>query len=133
MLKLTAKFLIVVLFMAMIFAPSTAEALRQATLTPSPTFIPPSVTPTYYSYACPVGTPLGWGTYTPSPLWLSTCNSCPSLPTSTAAATFTPSMLTMTALYQTGTPTRTATATIIPSVTATATNTGSGFITLSSG
>jgi hypothetical protein len=97
--------------------PVSAEVLRQITITPSPTFIPPSITPTTYSYACPVGTPLGWGTYTPSPLWQTTCGACASLPTSTIVPTSTIIPLTGTAMALT------ATSTITPSPSPTVTPT----------
>ncbi|MBI3167258.1 MAG: hypothetical protein HYZ22_02185 [Chloroflexi bacterium] len=54
--------------------------------TSTPTFIPPSVTPTSLEFTCPVGTPAGWGTYTPSALWQLECSSCASVVTPTVPA-----------------------------------------------
>jgi hypothetical protein len=112
-------------------APAGASALWQATITPSATFIPPSVTPTAKLFDCPIGTPLGWGTYTPSPLWQTTCGACASIPTSTIEPTFTPSPV---ATWDgTGTPpatstiTPTATVTITPTATATPPYSGYAF------
>jgi hypothetical protein len=69
--------------------PFVAAAAYQATVTPFPTwtasvtFVPPTpIAPTMDS-ACPVGTPLGWGIYTPSALWQITCGSCPAVPQNT--------------------------------------------------
>jgi len=50
------------------------------------TFIPPSVTPTLNAFNCPIGTPAGWGTYTPSAMWLVECGNCGSVVTSTPTA-----------------------------------------------
>ncbi|MBI5945357.1 MAG: hypothetical protein HY864_13390 [Chloroflexi bacterium] len=66
-------FLAVSFFVGFSFiAPASVYAYQLATAT----FIPPSATPTSASYSCPVGTPAGWGTYTPSPLWELTCGNC---------------------------------------------------------
>lgn len=50
-----------------------------ATITATQTFIPPSPTATGFAKSCPVGTPAGWGTYTPSPLWGLECGACASI------------------------------------------------------
>lgn len=74
-----------------LLSPGGVMALSQLA-TNTPTFIPPSVTPTDINFTCPIGTPAGWGTYTPSALWQLECSSCASVatPTMTAAPTFTP-------------------------------------------
>lgn len=51
-----------------------AQSSKQ--IVPTATFIPPSLTPTPFDPGCPPGTPSGWGTYTPSPLWLLECEHC---------------------------------------------------------
>lgn len=112
MKKLTVTFVILILLV--MSTPVGAEVLRQVTVTPSPTFIPPSVTPTSIAFACPVGTPLGYGTYTPSPLWNATCGACASLPTSTVVPTLTIPPLTLTSAWLTATSTPTRTPTSIP-------------------
>jgi hypothetical protein len=104
-----------------------SEAIGQVVATVTNTFIPPSVTPTDSNFACPVGTPAGWGTYTPSPLWLVQCSGCsvvvtPTVadpPTSTTVPTFvsTQAAMTGTAQFLTGTPT--VTQTVTQTVTAT--------------
>jgi len=65
-----------------------------STPTPTPTSSWPSLidTPTPYddyrgSYACPTGTPVGWGTVTPSVDWVLSCWSCLSTPTPTFTVT----------------------------------------------
>lgn len=128
-MKTKAMSTLVFVFFAMAFAFLPVSALGAMAATPSPTFIPPSITPTPYLYDCPVGTPLGWGTYTPSPLWLSTCGSCASLPTSTLEPTGTLNPLTATAQYLTGTPTPTTTGTPTgtPEILATPTLQGAAF------
>ncbi len=101
-----------------------------ATATVTGTFIPPSVTPTRLNFACPVGTPAGWGTYTPSALWELECSSCGSVATVTPTGTVVPTLdgtlypteisATGTAQFLTGTPTSlgtgTPSATVSPSL-----------------
>ena len=53
------------------------------------TFIPPSPSPTPINKTCPVGTPSGWGTYTPSPLWAIECGQCEAV-AGTATPTISP-------------------------------------------
>lgn len=99
-------------------SPGAVALARQVTATITATFIPPSVTPTtMYNFECPVGTPAGWGTYTPSPLWYLECEYCVWTPTSTALPpTITPTH------DGTGTPYPTATVTLTPAVTSTPSN-----------
>lgn len=96
-------------------SPGAVALARQVTATITATFIPPSVTPTtMYNFECPVGTPAGWGTYTPSPLWYLECEYCVWTPTSTALPpTITPTH------DGTGTPYPTATVTTTPVYTPT--------------
>lgn len=62
-----------------------------ATITATQTFIPPSPTATGFVKSCPIGTPAGWGTYTPSPLWGLECGACASIQgTGTPTQTVTP-------------------------------------------
>jgi len=121
-------------------SPGGVMALAQLA-TSTPTFIPPSVTPTGGLFECPVGTPAGWGTYTPSALWELECSSCASVvtPTSTTEPTFTPNP---TYVYLTQAACQTApvggevcytalapTSTVVPSVTPTVTPTGNVYFT----
>lgn len=101
-------------------SPGAVALARQVTATITATFIPPSVTPTtMYNFECPVGTPAGWGTYTPSPLWYLECEYCVWTPTSTALPpTITPTH------DGTGTPYPTSTITVTPSITGTPTGEG---------
>jgi len=46
----------------------------------------PGFTPTGVSFVCPLTTPVGWGTYTPSPLWMIECAGCGATLTSTVTA-----------------------------------------------
>lgn len=95
-----------------------AVALYQA-VTATNTFIPPSVTPSPSNFTCPSGTPAGWGTYTPSPLWELQCSNCSIVTTPTGTGLPVPTLngtqfptqyaATGTAQYLTGTPTSTAT------------------------
>ena len=80
--KLLAYLLCSALLGFLFVSPIAAFAYQIGTATA--TFIPPSPTPTHYSYSCPVGTPAGWGTYTPSPLWDLTCSNCSIITTPTA-------------------------------------------------
>lgn len=100
----------------------TSTVTPFATWTGTATFIPPSSTPTSLSVSCPIGTPAGWGTYTPSPLWGLQCGACSAINTATPTATVTAAP---TYYYSgTGTPpatyTPTATATSTPTATPTA-------------
>jgi hypothetical protein len=115
---------------ALFLAPVSAGASALiATLTASPTFIPPSATPTAYNKICPIGTPAGWGTYTPSPLWSLECGSCNSFMTSTPTSSPSPyptySGTGTPTIYPTITPTNTVTPTSTP-VTASTISCGSG-------
>jgi len=75
------------------------KSIQQATITATNTFIPPTPTATLaINSTCPQGTPAGWGTYTPSPLWLLECGNCQSVvgtgtPTSTATPLYSPTPL----------------------------------------
>jgi len=104
--------------------PVMVQAADVFQVTSTATFIPPSPTPTQSNFVCPVGTPAGWGTYTPSALWMVECSSCGSVGTPTGTATLTPTAtlapLTATAQYLTGTPTAT--------ITPTSSGPGGGFI-----
>lgn len=91
--------LIAFALLAFAFSPALANAVIQA-VTATPTFVPPSVTPTTIYKTCPVGTPAGWGTYTPSPLWALECSQCAIITTPTSTASPTATAL----YYGTGTP-----------------------------
>jgi len=80
------------------------------------TLIPPTVTSTPFNLLCPIGTPYGYGTYTPSPLWLLECGHCEGY-VGTPTATFTPSPFPT--WDGTGTPSPTVTVTSSPTVTPT--------------
>lgn len=98
--------------------PLTETAWYQTTGTPPPLTgtVSPTVTSTL-DPSCPGGTPVGWGTFTPSPLWLLECGDCfaPGTSTPTVTATFdatsypTQFFETATSQYLTGTPTFTPT------------------------
>lgn len=90
-------------------APAGVISAQSETPTPTATFIPPTPSPTPIDLACPVGTPVGYGTYTPSPLWNLSCGGC-AVPSVTASPipTGTPNAL--------GTPAPTFTPTIAPTL-----------------
>jgi len=111
--------------------PTIAYAqVTTVTVTPTITAPPPyqpDINYTPMDFECPEGTPIGWGTVTPSASWLLLCDECipSSLQTSTAIleptmdATQYPTEYagTATAEYLTGTPTPSVTETIIPTGT----------------
>jgi len=121
---LFVSFVLVLVLGSLVTSPVTAKIIAQVTA--SPTFIPPSATSSPYPFTCPVGTPLGYGTYTPSPLWLSTCGSCGSLPTNTIIPTLTLPSVIQTSNALTASPTTTATTTPTATLTRTPTATPSG-------
>lgn len=91
------------------------QATSTNTLWPTPTLPFSQVTPTIpVNLTCPVGTPYGYGTITPNPLWELICVDC--LPTGTAYPTWTIPPEVQTAFAQTATSTSTP-------ITPTATNT----------
>jgi hypothetical protein len=94
---------------------------RQVLATVTSTFIPPSPSPTPFDASCPVGTPAGWGTYTPSPLWSVECGACAVIvtPTLTLTPSPVPTWSGIGTPPATGTGTPLATVTGTPLVTAT--------------
>lgn len=108
-LAVVCGFFMVGLFVSPVFAYDFLQVTSTAT------FKPPSPVPTVINKVCPVGTPAGWGTYTPSPLWALECSSCASIttPTVTASPSAVPTW------DGTGTPVPTATITNTPTVTPT--------------
>jgi hypothetical protein len=80
--KIIPLFFIALIFGIVLFSPEVSAVAQVPT--PSATFIPPSSTPTSGFFDCPVGTPLGWGTYTPSAGWILECGDCASITTPTA-------------------------------------------------
>jgi len=97
-MKSSSRFILVCLFVLVVLAsfllsPDSvlAAVVRQATMTATNTTVP---TPTsQFGVVCPVGTPIGWGTFTPSALWNLTCSSCltpTAYPTNTAEPSVTP-------------------------------------------
>jgi len=114
-MKSTSRFILVCIFILVLLAglflsPDSvlAAVVRQATMTATNTTVP---TPTsQFGQVCPVGTPIGWGTFTPSALWNLTCSSCLT-PTAYPTNTIFPTA--------TGTIYPTATGTIYPTATAT--------------
>jgi hypothetical protein len=119
---------VVIVLVAVVLVGVTSTAQAQTTSTPTPTITAQVVpngfsTPTPYntpsSYTCPAGLPAGYGTVTPSVLWLYTCGQCVAGLTSTAIASYTPppptsNAMTATAQAMTGTPTATITPTSTP-------------------
>jgi len=78
--------IVVAVFALLVFlVPSVgASSLLQVTDTPSPVFETATPSPTVSLWGdCPVGTPVGFGTYTPSPLWSVECSKCFNTPTVT--------------------------------------------------
>lgn len=75
-IKRLAVFLFACFVVGALLLPPVVTAGAQALATVTRTFIPPSVTPTNYVKTCSIGTPSGWGTYTPSPLWGLECGAC---------------------------------------------------------
>jgi len=73
-----------------LLAPVGVQAVQafQVTMTGTATFIPPSATPASGNFTCPQGTPAGWGTYTPSPLWSVQCGNCSAITTPTPTLTY---------------------------------------------
>lgn len=68
----------------------SAQAAPNLQVTETATWMPPTVTvtPTPLAFDCPEGTPVGWGTYTPSPLWWVECGDCAAInPTVTPTGT----------------------------------------------
>ncbi len=118
-MKSSSRFILVCLFVLVLLAsfllsPDSvlAAVVRQATMTATNTTVP---TPTsQFGVVCPVGTPIGWGTFTPSALWNLTCSSCLT-PTAYPTNTFEP---TITSTVGVGTPTVTAFPTITPTPSA---------------
>jgi len=114
---------IVIIFMVLLFIVGMlfyAGVVHAQTETPTPEVTPTfTVTPISQVKDCPEGDPLGWGTYTPSPLWSVECNTCfdtpapteTMYPTMDATAQPTEFSGTATAQFLTGTPTPTITPT----------------------
>ncbi len=114
---------------------ATSAYAQSPTDTPTPTITaPPPVLPQITDvvlgdYTCPTGTPVGYGTVTPSSLWSLMCDQCVYTPppTSTPAATRTlsPDYQTLTAvsaLTTTPTPTSPSTPTVSPTPVSTPTD-----------
>jgi hypothetical protein len=101
---------------ALIFFSPVGVLARQVLATVTSTFIPPSPSPTPFDVSCPVGTPAGWGTYTPSPLWSVECGACAVIVTPTSTMTASP----VPTWSGTGTPPATASPTASPTVSPTA-------------
>jgi len=122
-------YLILFMFLTgfLFFSPAGAGALEflQVTITPTNTFIPPSPTSTpANNTTCPIGTPAGWGTYTPSPLWLLECGNCSSVVgTGTPSPSPTPLYSPTPLIWYT---TTSGTPFLVPSVTPTITATPAG-------
>ena len=72
--RIFLTFFFVAFFLLGFYPTIRAGAIALATVTA--TFIPPTASPTNALGSCPIGTPAGWGTYTPSPLWLIECGEC---------------------------------------------------------
>lgn len=85
--SLLAYFVVCALIGAFFITPLFSAGASAWAQIMTPTFIPPSVTPSpVTNFVCPVGTPAGWGTYTPSALWAVECGNCGSVTTSTPTA-----------------------------------------------
>ncbi len=143
--RFSFSFLFLLLFLALFVTSAgvaRADVLPQTGDTPTPTLEPLFKTPTLaptQSTDCPGGTPVGWGTVTPSVLWNAQCQHC--MLTLTPQVTGTPYPaptwavgMTQTAVALIGSPTPSPTGTVVsgcdPSMTATPVATSGASITL---
>lgn len=91
MVKRLFSFLVACFIVGVLLLPPAVAVGASVLSTVTATFIPPSPSPTPINKTCPVGTPSGWGTYTPSPLWAIECGQCDAV-AGTATPTVTPTL-----------------------------------------
>lgn len=100
-------------FVVLAVGPASAQV---PTSTPHPSSTPKNTLTPTPTIDCPPGLPEGWGTYTPSPLWMLECEPCLNAltPTSTGLPSVTPTHSGTGTPYPTFTPTGTVTPTATP-------------------